>query len=118
MLNVHWYKSKADTWLKLNSFNLSTCSEDGVYVIWHGGDIPKTVYVGQGAPVADRLASHRDDARIQKYKSSELYVTWVEVTTKGQRNSIERYLADSLSPLVGEVHPDVAPVAVKLPWAA
>jgi hypothetical protein len=87
---------------------------DGVYVIWHGGQTPKTVYVGQGV-IRDRLTAHRTDARIQAYSTLTLYVTWAAVDASS-RNGAEVYLANRLAPIVGENYPNVAPIEVNLPW--
>lgn len=117
MLNVHWFKSKAGGWLQLNTVNLDTVTESGVYIIWHGGNPGRVVYVGQGGPIADRLASHRNDARIQKYSASMLYVTFATISAY-QRDGVERYLADTWHPLVGDAHPNAAAIEVNSPWSA
>ena len=86
----------------------------GVYVIWHGGTTPWTVYLGQGN-IAERLAAHRSDARIIKYSSLGLFVTWAAVAPL-LRDGVERFLADQLKPKEGEAHPQSAPIPVTLPW--
>lgn len=116
MLNVQWIKSKADSWLNLNTFNMETCAAYGVYVIWHSGNPGRVVYVGQGNPVATRLTSHRTDRRIQQYADKTLLVTWATVPAT-QQDGVERYLADQWNPLVGDAHPDVLPIAVNSPFA-
>jgi hypothetical protein len=50
-VRLHWYKCENDTWCKLNSLNLDHRLFDntgGVYVIWHGGNQPSAVRIGQG----------------------------------------------------------------------
>ena len=113
-----WIKSVKDDWLLFETFpNLADIKTNGVYIIWHGGQTPRVVYVGQGI-ICDRLTSHRSDQRIIKYKASgTLFVTWAAALTTEQ-DGIERYLADRLSPLVGDRHPDAKPIPVNLPWAA
>lgn len=115
MLPVEWIKSQADTWLALNTFDLDTCKSSGVYVIWHEGNPGRVVYIGQGDPISARLAAHRQDYRIQAYAPRTLRVTWASVPA-AQRDGVERYLADRWSPLVGDVHPDVLPIAVNSPF--
>jgi hypothetical protein len=118
MLNVHWFKCKSGDWCSLATVNLDTVTESGVYIIWHAGNPGSVVYVGQGNPIAPRLASHRTDARIQKYKTAgNLYFTWA-VISAGQQDGVERYLADWLHPLVGDAHPNASPIQVNSPWAA
>ena len=41
-------ESVNDTWLGLDFPNLSDITTTGIYVIWHGGQTPRTVRVGQG----------------------------------------------------------------------
>jgi hypothetical protein len=119
MKTLTWVKSTKNEWLLFETFsNLADIETVGVYIIWHGGETPWTVYVGQG-DVKDRLTDHRGNSKITAYNSKgALRVTWAAVASQADRDGIERYLADQLSPLVGEKHPNVTPVAVKLPWAA
>jgi hypothetical protein len=118
MLNVTWIKSKADTWLAFETFDLSTADTAlGVYVIWHGGQTPRVVRVGQGR-INERIGAHRNDTAICAYRTSgPLLVTWAIVPPL-HLDGVERFLANRLNPLIGDRHPDVAPVAVNLPWAA
>jgi len=87
---------------------------EGVYVIWHGGQTPKTVRVGQGV-IKDRLSAHRQDNQIKAYSQHGLFVTWASVPA-AERGGVEAYLAAQLNPLVGERFPDVRQIAVNLPW--
>jgi hypothetical protein len=87
---------------------------EGVYIIWHGGNQPCTVRVGQGI-IRDRIAQHRQDRDILAYQNLGLYVTWASVPGN-QRDGVERYLGDQLSPKVGSRRPDVSPITVNLPW--
>jgi hypothetical protein len=116
MLTVTWIKSEANDWLPLN-FNIgSVFPTTGVYVIWHQGQPPWTVRVGQGD--AARLTAHGNDRAITSYATrGVLRVTWAAVQGV-YLDAVERYLADTLNPLVGDRHPDVVPIPVNLPWAA
>ena len=117
MLNLTWIKSTTGTWLPFETFTLAGCITDpGVYVIWHTGQPPWTVRVGQGK-VSDRLGAHRGDQQILAYRSYGLAVTWAAVPA-ASLDGVERYLADQLRPLVGDRHPNVVPIPVNLPWAA
>lgn len=117
MLNLSWIKSQNNQWLPL-SFDLSrVTTPSGVYVIWHGGSTPWTVRVGQGN-IADRLSAHRGDRLILTHATKGgLWVTWAALQAQ-YLDGVERFLADQLQPLVGERHPNVAPISVNLPWAA
>jgi len=118
MLQLHWVKSTRDGWLPLNTFNLDGVrTAFGVYIIWHSGNSPWTVRVGQG-DITDRLGCHRDDNEVQAYKDrGDLYVTWAAVP-EVQADGVERYLADELKPHVGTRWPNVTAIPVNIPWAA
>ncbi len=116
MTSITWIKSTTDTWLPFEAVDLSQVKTSGVYVIWHGGQTPRTVRVGQG-DIADRIKTHRGDQQILAYRSYGLWVTWAAVSA-ADHDGVERYLADQLHPLVGDRHPDVRPIPVNLPWAA
>jgi hypothetical protein len=117
MLSVKWLTCGNDShWCSLETLDLETASESGVYLIWHTGNPSRVVYVGQGAPVSKRLGAHRNDDRILAYKKfGSLRVTWASVPAT-QRDGVERYLADKWNPLVGDAHPDVTAIAVNSPW--
>jgi len=117
-MNLTWNKCQGDDWCSLYSVDLDNSHFDnmeGVYVIWHGGNDPKTVRIVQGVIRGDRLAAHRDDPEVQIYSSYTLFVTWAKVATVF-KNGVEAYLANTLNPLVGECFPDVTPIQVNLPW--
>lgn len=117
MLSLMWVKSKAGTWLPLETSQLSGVTDGGVYVIWHGGQPSRVVRVGQG-DIADRLKCHRAEPKILAYRTSgTLFVTWASVSAL-QRDGVERYLADTWRPLVGDAFPNALPIPVNSPWAA
>jgi hypothetical protein len=82
---------------------------DGVYIIWQSGG--RVIRIGQGV-IRDRITTHRNDPEINKF--SNLYVTWASVPSL-QKDGVERYLADSLDPVVGDAFPDTLPLVVNLP---
>jgi hypothetical protein len=115
--NLVWNRCEGNLWCPLLTVNLQHPhfqNLGGVYIIWHSGPTPWTVYVGQGN-IADRLAHHRSDQQILKYSAWGLFVTWASVPLPS-RNGIERYLADQLQPREGVAHPDATPIVVNLPW--
>lgn len=115
MAQVNWVKSTTDSWLSFNNVNLANVSASGVYIIWHGGNPAKVVYVGQG-DVAARIKAHRNESEITQYSNNGgLYVTWASVPAS-QMNGVERHLADKWGPLVGDAHPAALPIAVNSPW--
>ena len=116
MLNLNWIKCGDDNhWCPLETVNLSKVTAKGIYIIWHGGDPSRVVRVGQG-DIASRLADHREDDEILRYRENgNLFVTWA-VLPANQRDGAEVYLGDKWSPLVGERFPDVAPIAVNSPF--
>ena len=114
---LFWNKCKGEVWCPLNTVNLPHPHFDnmfGVYIIWHGGSTPKTVYVGQGE-IRDRLTAHRSNTEIQKFASIGLYVTWARLNPD-QCDGVERYLSDRLKPIIGDRHPEAEPIEVTLPW--
>lgn len=118
-LQVTWVKARGGGWCQLNTVDLNhqAVKVEGVYIIWCGPtdrEKAAVVYVGQGV-VNERLADHRDDARIQKYANRTLYVTWV-VVEAGKRNGVETYLSKRYVPLVGERRPTATPISVNSPW--
>ena len=68
-MHLSWMKCVGDVWCNLNAVNLDHDhfdEMDGVYIIWHGGNDPRVVYVGRGS-IRDRLRKHRLDERIQAF---------------------------------------------------
>lgn len=114
MLQLRWMKCQGDTWCSFMNVNLAAVKAEGVYIIWHGGNPSRVVYVGQG-DVAARLQEHRNNRAIAAYLQHGLYVTWATVQG-AQREGVERFLADKWEPLVGDAHPQATPVAVNSPW--
>lgn len=114
---VIWNKCQGEVWCKLDTVNLvhqHFNNMEGVYVIWHGGPNPATVYVGSGI-IRERLTAHRADARIQAYAALVLFVTWAQVPSE-QRNGVEAYLMRRLNPIVPERFPTAPSIEVNLPW--
>lgn len=117
-MQVSWNKcGQNPTWCALQTLNLEHehfNGMEGVYIIWHGGPKPTTVRVGQGV-IRDRLQQHRTDPAITKYQDLGLYVTWAKVDAVS-RDGVERFLAEQLTPKVGDRFPSVLAVTVNLPW--
>lgn len=118
MITTHWYKCGTDShYCGLVDLNLASVKENGVYIIWHAGNPSRVVRVGQG-DVAARLAAHRKDSAILAYaKHGILRVTWADLPVH-QWGGVERYLANTWPPLVGDAFPNAAPLAVNSPFAA
>ena len=117
-MNIIWNTCVPNIWCSLLSVNLdhpNFNNPTGVYVIFiNTTDGFRAVRVGQGI-IKDRLAKHRLDNDILKYRSYRLSVTWAEVSSENL-DGVERYLGDILQPLVGSAFPDVNPIVVNLPW--
>lgn len=109
---VDWIKCVSDTWcgfLNVNLDNEHFESLSGVYIIWSG---TTTIRVGSGV-IKVRISNHRDNSKITNYP--DLLVTWASVNAN-QMEGVEKYLADTLSPIVGERFPNRTPIEVNLPW--
>ncbi len=117
-LHLNWTRCEGNVWCKLNSVNLEHAHFNnkpcGVYIIWHGGNKPRAVYVGQG-DIKERIAEHRRKQEIQKYEHLGLYVTWA-IVLQEHRNGVEAYLADIWPPKVSDNHPEVPRIEVNSPW--
>src|SRR5437867_12060421 len=110
-LQVDWIKCAGGGWCPLLTVDLNDAHFDnfeGVYIIWHGGQNPWTVRVGQGL-IRDRLAAHRQDEQILEYSHLGLFVTWARVSV-ANRDGVERYLAEVLQPKIGSRFPDALPI--------
>lgn len=115
-LEVTWIKCQGGDWCEFAAVNLDhehLNGVEGVYIIWQeSGSI---IRLGQGV-IKDRLADHRQNNEIVSYgKMKKLRVTWTQVDKKN-RDGVEKYLADTLNPLVGDRFPNRTPIEVNLPW--
>jgi len=116
MTDLYWVKSTKGEWLSLDRVNLDPVKTTGVYIIWHGGNNPQVVRIGQG-DIASRLNEHRRNHQIKQYlNSGPLMVTWATVNNALALDGIERYLAELYSPVVGDRFPAVHKIAVNTPF--
>jgi len=117
-VKLDWVKCKSGNtvdWCPLREVNLEGVDALGVYIIWHEGNPAHVVRLGQG-DIAERLAKHRNDPAITSYERlGKLRVTWASAPSN-QLDGIERYLADTWPPRVGDAFPNVRPIAVNSPW--
>ena len=114
---LEWIKCQGEFWCTLNNVNLDHKHFDycqGVYIIWHSGQDPAVVYVGQG-DIKSRIQDHRSDPEIQCFERFGLYVTWASVPPRA-RDGVESFLAQKLTPRVGTDHPSAEPIEVNSPW--
>lgn len=110
-MNLKWVTAHGGGWLPFQDLDLSRVSTVGIYVIWYDGNPGRVVYVGQG-DIRAKLMAHRSDPIVMSYaQRGTLRVTWAAVSAH-QRDGVERYLADLLTPLCGYAHPQVTPIAV------
>ncbi|RKU20986.1 hypothetical protein C6499_22465 [Candidatus Poribacteria bacterium] len=89
----------------------------GVYIIWYKkGKRAVTVYAGKAklTLIKERLKEHRDDPEIMTYAPRHLYVA-VAPALIHYIDGIERFLHDTLQPLVGEQSTHSVPLPVSLP---
>ncbi len=116
-IQVEWQKCADNVWgplLTVDTAHAHFDSMEGVYIIWHGGQNPRVVRVGQGV-IRDRILAHRGDPQVMRYRDHGLFITWARVATRFC-DGVERYLAEQLSPLVGDRYPNVPSISVNLPW--
>ena len=73
----------------------------GVYVVWHRGEQPAWVYVGQSTSLADTFEELlKNDQVMQFHKRGGLYVTWSQILDQ-YRDGVTRYLVETLQPVSG-----------------
>jgi len=113
MIQLSWKKCQNNMWCSFLNVDLSNAHFDkmnGVYIIWQNSS-GSTIRVGQGI-IKDRIADHRTNRDITAY--NDLCVTWAPLLSK-YRDGVERYLANSLKPKIGDTFPEVIPIEVNLP---
>lgn len=116
-MQVTWTKCQGEVWCKLNSVRLDHAHFDnrnGVYIIWHGGEHPATVMVGQGA-IRECISRARVDPDVQAYDQFGLFVTWATVGAES-RAGMEVFLVERLRPKVNRPLPNSNRIEVNLPW--
>jgi len=113
---TRWVRCRHDEWCPLNAVKLDHPHFDdmeGVYMIWHGGETPAVVAVGQGR-IRSELAAAKRDPAIQAYRHLRLYATWARVAAR-YREGVAAYLVEHYAPRVSHSVPDVEPIPVELP---
>lgn len=116
MHRLLWAKSIDNKWLNLSNLDLTNLHATGVYLIWHGGENPRIVRIGQGN-IAARLAAHRLNHQIMRYvESGPMMVTWAEVEDQAMRDGVEAYLATEFKPLIKDKVPEVSPIQASSPF--
>lgn len=116
-MTLVWNKCQGDAWCPFMTVDVDHShfqGMEGVYVIWHGGTNPKTVYVGKG-DIAERIKAHRNEANIKEYLPNGLFVTWARVAAPS-RDGVESYLIQALQPLENRNTPTASPMKVNHPW--
>lgn len=116
-MQLKWVKCQGEVWCPLSTVNLAHAHFDiltGVYIIWHTGQSPATVYVGRGK-IRDCLIQDRLDQNIQAYANLGLLVTWAAVSPASQ-DGVVVYLKANLNPKLVRRFPPSAPVEVNPPW--
>ena len=119
MRRLNWTKCQGEIWCKLNSVNLDhdyfKYAKRGIYIIWHGGQKPAVVYIGQG-DIKEELLLRRKDSGVQAYEQFGLYVTWA-VVADNQLDGVQDYLMQAWVPKVGVAHvSNKSSIAVNFPW--
>lgn len=116
MQQLQWVKSMDGKWLNLKLLDLTHVHATGVYIIWHGGQVPRIVRIGQGN-IAGRLTTHLNNLQIMRFAEfGPMMVTWAEVKEKHRRDGIETYLAGQFKPLIKDRLPEVEPLVASSPF--
>ena len=114
-MKIQWAKYLDRFWYLFLGNDLPDSDVEGVYVIsYYKAKEFVTVRVGKG-DIKDRLSKHRINPKILYYKKhGTLHVTWAAVANEHQEG-VERFLGDTLKPLIACRFPDVPPIPVNLP---
>jgi hypothetical protein len=116
MLRLDWIHRDDGYWCHLERVDLDSVDTGGVYMIWHGGEEPKVVRVGQGGDIAQRLHHLKEAPEILAYKDNgELYVTWAAVPAS-KRDGVVCYLTENWNSLIGKPCPLIFPITVNSPF--
>ena len=119
-LTLNWqHLDDKNEYLRLKDVLLDTPYFDclsGVYIIWCQDVARPTVYAGQAQDlIRDRLYARRNDLQIREHAAIHtLYVAFAEAATD-DIDGIERFLHDSLNPLVRDRAPNSDSIPVNLP---
>ncbi|NNE56906.1 MAG: hypothetical protein HKN36_02260 [Hellea sp.] len=116
MERLLWAKSIDNKWVNLSNMDLTNLHATGVYIIWHGGNNPRIVRIGQGN-IAARLAAHRLNHQIMRFaEDGPMMVTWAEISDQARRDGIEAYLVRQFTPLIKDQISHVLPIAASSPF--
>jgi hypothetical protein len=114
MVILSWTSNAHNGWCTLDEVRLIGLRTVGVFLIWYAGSPGRVVCVGQG-DIAARLVEARTNTAVQAFKRrGELLVTWAQVS-RARIDGIERYLAETWSPLVASPRPEVNAIEVNSP---
>jgi hypothetical protein len=111
---VTWTSSADNGWCSLDAVRLAGLHMTGVFLIWYSGNPGRVVCVGRG-DIAEQLTAARRDEAVQGFRSrGTLLVTWAKVSAQ-RIDGIERYLAETWSPLLERKRSDAAAIEVNSP---
>jgi hypothetical protein len=116
-MQLNWQKCQGEVWCKMNFVRLDHShfnNLEGVFIVWHGGPNPATVFVGKGS-IRDKITQYRSDERIQKFADLGLFTTWTPVSPES-RAGVEAFLINNLNPIVRDQIPAAEPIQVNKPW--
>jgi hypothetical protein len=115
--NLNWHKCPQNTWYRFLELSFEAdflAGLEGVYMIWHGGDHPAVVCVGQGN-IKEELVKRQSDLEVLKFQDKGLFVSWAEVCSF-YREGAQRYLMNLWQPKLSEAHLNFLPIKVNSPW--
>lgn len=114
MVIVTWTSSTENGWCGLDTVGLVGLRTVGVFMIWYTGNPGRVICVGQG-DIAVRLLAAQSDEAVRAFEDrGRLFVTWAQVSP-ARIDGIERYLAETWSPLIESARPDVEAIEVNSP---
>ncbi len=114
-MQLDWNKCGSDNhWCSFERVTTDKLDYKGVYMIFYTAKPGRVVRLGQGN-IQERILAHRKDKKITNYSNKGLLVTWAKVSPQ-YLDGVEKYLADTWNPLVGDAFPDALPIEVNSPF--
>ncbi len=115
--NLDWQKCPLGKWHNLLELPLGDnflIGLEGIFVVWHGGQQPAVICVGQGN-IKEELSGLQKNPEILQHKEKGIFVSWAEVCF-AYREGARRYLMNLWQPEFKDVSFGFLPIKVNLPW--
>jgi len=116
-LEVKWERTDQCYWRELMKIDFADPEFKrlrGIFIIWHGGNNPRVIYIGHG-DIPTQLEKLRVKQEFQKYIPIGLYVTWAKFKPEHMKG-VHRYLNYKLKPSLSMCKIEDHQIYVNLPF--